>query len=314
MKRLFLLPLMALAAWGQTGSYLPLDTGNHWVYRATGRINAPLTVDVGEKQVVDGREYYQITGLVPNLSGETVIVRYNEDGKLVRHRNGEDLLLADFGAAEGSSYTSYMLTECPAQATIQSRSAHYDAPSGSFDSGIDIRYGQSNCRDAGLEQEIFLPNIGMVRRVNQTFAGPVTYDLAYARVGGVEIAPPQVSFRLNLDQAVYRLTDTFAPVTMQVRIDLRNSTATPLPLVFPSGQDFDLLIRDHDGKGVYRWSADKIFVAMVREIAFRGEKNWFVEVPLSGLQLAPGRYAVEATLATADEATHFLAAATFVVE
>lgn len=73
-------------------------------------------------------------------------------------------------------------------------------------------------------------------------------------------------------------------------------------LVFPSGQDFDLLLRNDKGEVVYQWSAGKFFPEAVRRLPFGpGEKNFAFSVPLSdkeGKPLAVGRYVAEAWLAT----------------
>ena len=160
-----------------------------------------------------------------------------------------------------------------------------------------------------IRDRYFLPYVGLVRRTMTTIAGPVSYDLIYARMGGVTyVAEREVSFQLSLDRAVY-YADFMPPVDprrsvpqMTARLTLRNTHPEPLPLTFPSGQSYDLVLKTEDGKEVYRWSEGKAFTqALRRETLALGERNYVIVVPLAdkaGKTLPEGRYLAEAWLTT----------------
>jgi hypothetical protein len=48
-----------------------------------------------------------------------------------------------------------------------------------------------------------------------------------------------------------------------LRVDLRGGS--PLTLTFPSGQEYDLRLRDSDGTTLWTWSADKVFPQVVHQ-------------------------------------------------
>jgi hypothetical protein len=92
---------------------------------------------------------------------------------------------------------------------------------------------------------------------------------------------------------------------LNARISLRNTLAAPVILEFPSGQDFDLALKNEKGEVVWRWSADKGFIALFRRVEFGpGERNWTAKIPLTqeGKPLPAGKYVVEAELSTAGTA------------
>ena len=76
---------------------------------------------------------------------------------------------------------------------------------------------------------------------------------------------------------------------------LRHTSQEPLRLDFSSGQTFDVSVVDEKDVPVYRWSADKSFIAALQSIEVTGERNWSALIPAIR---APGRYTVEAWLTT----------------
>ena len=82
----------------------------------------------------------------------------------------------------------------------------------------------------------------------------------------------------------------------EISLTLEHSGAKPLTIVFPSSQDFDFSIWDSRGNSVYTWSADKIFLPVVRRIEFSGKRTWTVPLPME--RLTPGKYLVDGWLVT----------------
>lgn len=111
-------------------------------------------------------------------------------------------------------------------------------------------------------------------------------------------ADEETSFRLSLRGS-------------EITLALEHSGAKPLVLVFPTSQDFDFSIWDSRGNPVYTWSADKIFLPVVRRIDFLGKRTYNVPLPIENL--APGRYLVDGWLTT-EEGRVFRAAVPLVIE
>ncbi|MCS7316464.1 MAG: BsuPI-related putative proteinase inhibitor, partial [Bryobacterales bacterium] len=163
--------------------------------------------------------------------------------------------------------------------------------------------------EAGIERELFLPYIGMVHR-SQKAGGSAraTYDLIYSRTGGVTVlSAPELSFALVIDRAVYS-ANLMPPVdparavpVMTARLTLRNTTGVPLELVWPSGQRYDLQIRNERGELLWRWSDGKAFILLFSQESFTGERNYVELIRLGdgiGRPWPAGRYVLEGWLAT----------------
>lgn len=288
-------------AGGATPDYLPLDLGNQWIYRAGAQT---MTVEVVRTE----RGYSVVRGFP---AGE-VWLRMDDGGTLYAYDppSGREQVWAAFNAPEGAEYDT-VIDPCSRRARIASREARYSGPVGEFQrEALRIVYPPSGCADAGITEEFYLPWVGLVRRTITTIAGPVTYELIYAQLGGVTfISGPGVSFGLTLDRPVYYV-NLMPPVDplrvvpeMTLRMTLRNWTGTPLELVFPSGQSYDVAIRNAKDEVVYRWSDGKAFTMVFRNetLAPRQERHYVVTTRLADKDAKPlpqGRYTTEAWLTT----------------
>jgi len=275
----FLLSLSALAA---AQEYFPLQVGNQWVYRPTGRVAGdPQVVEAVQAGQFGGRTYTQLRGWFGS-----VWVRTAEDGSLYAYdaAGGTEKLWTSFGQAPFTSG----VPPCDQPARVVSTAARYSGPIGSFSNALQIDYSAGGCADAGLEQDLYLPWVGLVQRRTTTIAGPVTYDLVYARLGVTEISAPERAFTVGLDQAVY------SGNRMLARLTVRNTHSTPLRLDFSSSQRYDFAIRDEKGSTVYTWSADKLFLAVMGSESISGQKTWTLVIPLD--QIPAGTYTAEGWL------------------
>jgi hypothetical protein len=269
--------------------YYPLSRGNQWVYRARGPAGAAYLAEVTSDTESIGNAVYSV---VEGLPGGTVRLRVREDGMLVAYdaEARQERVWAAFGAPERSVYQPEFDT-CTGAGTVVSRSASYHGQLGDSESGLRVAFAPGKCADAGRQEELYLPYIGSTGWTESTIAGPRTFDLVYARIGGVTVlSAPEAAFGVSMNSGA----DGW-----MARISLRHTLPQPLRLTFRSAQTFDLVIRDAKNAIVYQWSRGRIFAASVREAVFApGEKNWIVVGPRA--PLAQGTYTAEATLETVE--------------
>lgn len=284
-----LLFFTAIAAAGQ--DYFPLQQGNQWVYRQTVGVGTSegWTIDAGDTQSFAGNEYFRLNGFPQRTplwvrQAGSRLVFYDQDA-------GRERPWVDFGAAINDRFPAE-IDPCNSTASIAERGVEVKLAIGTFADALRITYLPS-CADAGITEEIYVPGIGLAKRTYTTIAGPRTYELAYARVGGFTVVSEgEHSFYLTLDKAAYpRGTAILA------RITLRNTTGRALRLTFPSGQDFDIVIRNSAGQQVWRWSDGRAFTQAVRILDFEGERNWVEDI---ALDLPAGDYTATASLAITD--------------
>jgi hypothetical protein len=268
--------------------YFPLQTGNQWIYRVDeGPVKELRIAEVLRAETVDDREYFVYRA----IDGRTTRVRLNEQNQLVQwNADGSESIWADFDAGEGASFPA-AFDDCTGRGHIRTRTEAVEMLGRTWEGGMRVQYDAASCADAGVTEDLYLPALGLAERTYQSFTGPRRYKLVYARIGNASVVTSgQYSFRVNLDQRTYA-----ARQILNVRMTLENWTKEPLQLQFNSGQSFDFAIRNEAGDTVYVWSADKLFLAVVREEEIRGEKNW---TATQELELRPGEYVLEAWLTT----------------
>jgi hypothetical protein len=294
---LFLTLQMASAA----PDYFRFEPGSSWVYRAEGRSDS-FTIQVGVTGVLhNGHVHYRVTGYVD----EPVLAYRNESNGALYYLDPEtdqDVLLTSVERNDLVWFNANK-RKCDQLGQGQPELVPFAGPAGRFPNALLIRYRTLGCADAGVDEERYVENIGMVQRTLQTFAGPVVYNLVHASVGAVSLSEaPNTSFRVGL-----------RPVEGKHLVaDLRLTAAlSSVRLTFPTSQEYDVVLRTVDGAALWRWSAGRFFTqtATVKSVA---NLNYQVEVPLviDGKPLETGTYVVEAWLTTLPE-RQFAAAAEY---
>lgn len=284
--RTSILSLLASAAlFAQVPDYLPLQAGNTWVYRSKA---GSFTVETGQPSTFGGNEYFSVRGFP---SAPELWLRNTPEGRIMKWDSvvGQERIWLDTSTPAGA-YSPTSVDRCTAASRIESREAKYEGPVGEFTTVLAVSYIAGPCGDAGLIADYFLPWVGLLRRVEQSIAGPRSYDLIYARLGGVTvISAPESGFGLSLTQT---------HGSLDARLALRHTGPEPLTLNFSTSQQFDLQVFDESGKVVYQWSEGRGFLQVLTTLTVSGEKLWFVEIPPD--RLPPGRYAIRAWLTTSD--------------
>ncbi|MBL8178708.1 MAG: hypothetical protein JNK48_28800 [Bryobacterales bacterium] len=300
-SRVALFAALSAAAFG--GDFFPLANGNSWTYRESSSGHT-ITVRVGTPLATQsGRVYHTLTG----YGVRPLLVRNDENQRLMYYDadSSREFLLTSF-VADGQTWVAPE-RECPQQGHTQARRVPHNGPSGSWERNLEIRYSTSICNDSGLDHELYAENVGMVRRVVQSFLGLRAYELVYARVGSAVIEGGDrgrftIAAISNHVQRVWQVT---------LRVDMGLSPS--IRVRFPSSQDYDLVLRDSNGKIVYTWSADKAFLFMERSVNIGTGFTATVNVPYPANADPAMVYSLEAFLTTAPGEPKFAATAAVTV-
>ena len=237
------------------GNYMPIAPGNNWHYRSS-MSGETLVVQVGQVgYMMGGQVYYKLRGYTP----QELFVRASESGDLYYFDEELDreLLLTSFQPTSNFWFHAPQRI-CEQEFQPQLKRVDYQGPAGSYNnSALLLHYRSFACADAGVEEERYAENVGMVRRVSTTIAGPVTYELVRASVGPLAISErPSVSFSVNLRQLPDRLI---------ANLHLDVSGGSPVRLVFPSAQEYEVVLRDSSGQQIWRWSDGLAFAQAVHK-------------------------------------------------
>jgi hypothetical protein len=157
---------------------------------------------------------------------------------------------------------------------------------------------EGGCPDAAFDEELYVANVGLVRRTVSVLSGPRVYELVRARVGNLMMTADPVAYaQLMLPRTLFQPIEASGsiriPVTLRVGVFRMGG---PVKLRFPSSQRFDAALRNAAGEQVYRWSLDKIFLPVVFEEWFEGEREYsfWIELPALGSSIPDGIYELEA--------------------
>ncbi|MEO8592546.1 MAG: BsuPI-related putative proteinase inhibitor [Candidatus Solibacter sp.] len=281
--------IAVLAGVASGADFFPLATGNTWTYK-DAKFGQTLTVRVGLPFLINDKVYYSLRG----YTDTQLLVRKDERGQLVYldEDRQQDLLLTFFEPFE--NWWESPGRTCAQWGLTSGKRGQHEGPAGSFPDVLEVRYRTFTCADAGTQLEQFAENIGMVRRVEQSFTGPRTLDLVSARVGKLRLdTAPTGQFRVTAE-----------PVGDQLAITLALETPEALKLQFGSGQEYDVAVRDEQGNVVWRWSNDKAFTQALHERVVSGLWLIAVNAPLPQSK----SYTVQGWLTTLGDAPYFAAA------
>jgi hypothetical protein len=288
---------ISLAAPLAAADFFPLRTGSYWTYRDAAS-GAAFTVRVGLPVFANQNEYHMLRG----YGAEPLLVRINEFGNLVHYdeETRTELMITAFELAGGAQFEAHK-RECPEWGRAKERRGFHEGPAGRW-SVLEIEYQPYACADAGDQLEQFAENIGLVRRVVNTIAGPRTYDLVYARVGNQTIeSNPSGGFTVSAAPAAGRGWIATLRVALPPGDAIRVS--------FPTSQEYEVKLRDESGRILWTWSADKLFLQAFHEVNLSGGWTAQVEVPSPpAVPEDPHRYIIEAYLTTAPGEPQFAAA------
>jgi hypothetical protein len=301
---MLLLGVGGLMAESAAPQFFPLSFGNRWMYRSTSTAET-REITVGTPVMTNGLVYWRVTG----YAAEPVYMRVAKDGSLyVLDESMESEVLA----TRFSGYESYLtpIAECPHLAQPVEERVPAEGPSGMQAAAAEIRYQSMGCADTGLIGELYIENLGLVRRTVQTLIGPREFELVSARVGPITFeAQPDVAFRLVLERdQIERPANEPGELRASLALSVRSQ---PLRLRFPSGQRYDLEIKDGSGRTLALWSSGRFFTQEISEIV-AGDLRYTVAMPLTGIdgqRLPDGTYRVHAWLTTEGAERRFAASA-----
>jgi len=248
-------PLMELA-------HFPLNPGSEWTYTNgqksyTVKVSSSSSSGMGREADCHQLENY----LFPFIEGVDKVRTFPPGEVTDCAGQGINGLWYRFWGMEGSRswiFSPNTLVPCVSgsRVTMVSSTDSVETPAGLFDECIHLVF-YSTCRDNGITDEYFAPGVGLVRRVVTTFAGPVVYDLASARLRCTK-GRWGLGMEVSINQPVY-FNNWMPPVAdpspqMKARLLLYNATKTVVALEYPTSQRFDFVVYDLSGQEWMRWS------------------------------------------------------------
>jgi hypothetical protein len=265
--------------------FFPLTPGNTWTLRSAS--GARHEVRVGfTLRAKDDQAFYHLTG----YRSEGSWLRRDARGQLLWLEPETEVpeLLTSFEPSK-DGYNTH-LGACAQTARVQEERVEWGAPGRQLPA-LKIQY-EGGCPDNAITEELYLENIGLVRRVVSTFAGPVTFYLQEARVGNlIYLHQAGVFFDMSLPSGTLKSDNGEVLTKITLRLSARDSE--PIRLLYSSGQQYEFKLFNRSGDLVWKWSQDRVFIPAVSE-DFVLDRTWERNVLMEGV--APGEYTLEGSL------------------
>jgi hypothetical protein len=266
------MPAMAQApASAPLPALFPLEVGNQWQFETEDGRHS-FTISVGIPEIHNDRPYFSVAGYGYGSKREKLLVRQAEDGSLhtLDEATGQDALLTSFTHVPGGAFDSRLGT-CEEMGRVDAAPVPWHYGAESVAAAVAIRYQTIGCADLGLGEELYVENLGLVRRTMNTMIGPLDFRLVYARVGKLVYrtgASSTLSLDLDRTHVARAPGERQPPVRITMRYAIEPLTAGSLR--FRSGQLYDFFLVDSNGNEVWRYSDQEGFIQPIMEIPFAG--------------------------------------------
>lgn len=170
--------------------HFPLGIGFRWVYLVQGVGESHTReVRVLMPENPSDRAGFPIQGYLGGLQA-THLIKSGDDSSIVETgAGGVEYLWYRFGAEVGESWVMRIgpggSADCEdgVTLTMAAKDEVVSVPAGEFRDVIRIDRQRLLCADAGIVSEWFAPGVGLIRRVEESIAGPVTSELTEAHLG-----------------------------------------------------------------------------------------------------------------------------------
>jgi hypothetical protein len=264
--------------------------------------------------------YYPLRGYF--RMDETRPVRATPFGTVVEQGpDGERNLWYELDAQVGESWTMRVAPPLPpcedgTVLTMSARNEVVSVPAGDFGRVLRVDRLASQCADAGIVSEWFAPEVGLIRREEQTIAGPVISELVHAELGNEVWPVSTYTTALHLSGARY-VNNLMPPIDPDGLPHVRGfflmanrAAKEPAELVFSGCKSLILEVRNAEGVVVRRvevndggcCECDSLVTVDLSKEPLRLPFD-FILADQEGKPLPDGLYSVGALLNTQDAET-----------
>jgi hypothetical protein len=297
---LFLGLLSSLSILSAAEPFFPMQQGNFWEYRTP-----------------DGKHSFRVGGFTPLSTGSHVYFFVNGFGPqqlVIREELGVGLKLYDQETGADTLFTSLDPDRDPnflapdrgcgfVTGRVHADRVAEATPTGYYASMLMVTYDTPACGEPVVASELYVANIGMVRRVVKIGEETRQYDLVAARVGGQVILS---NTQTNLTALTWQ-EPRQGDAVLRFRLETLPGLAARTAMHFATSQRYDLIIRDQSGRKLWQYSDG---MAFLQAIGQSDSANFEILVPLEDLPggtIAQGVYQVDAWITTIEANPRFAA-------
>lgn len=298
LARLALVSLFAVATTASANTYLNLKPTDSAVYMNG---NGQMTyLSLTASNVTGWIKYSEFLG-----SGERFVWTSpaNEAVYLFNQEKRSSEKLVNFADPVGTRY-SFTLGACTNGGTLAQKGISMNTAAGTFNNVIRMTFS-NNCADAGTGEAWFAPQVGVIKWSTQSIIGPVTQELAGAKVGSKTygIAALQSAMKLSPSFSASHVVLNGTTQQASANIKVTNTGNHDMTLHFASGQEFEISLIDRNHQVLNTWGARVRFIQGEHNVVIAAGKSQDFGGALDlqnldGNQLSAGQYTLRIELKT----------------
>jgi len=243
---------------GEGITHFPLHAGSEWVYEKRDAFGTESTWRVTLSEPEAGAEAgFELRGYF----GERHVVKHDSDGAVTElSADGNSSVWYRLGTSVGSTWTLECGEGCVgcldhASARLASHSELVRVPAGEFPDALRVDY-TCDCMDAGLVSEWFAEGVGLIKRLEQSIAGPIESVLLRANVGGIVLPDHPAATSLTLDETRISIAGSAGKPRITGAFRVHDQTSDSLTFEFEGCVSAALVLIDEAGQVVLEGRAD----------------------------------------------------------
>ncbi|MEK6883683.1 MAG: BsuPI-related putative proteinase inhibitor, partial [Nanoarchaeota archaeon] len=168
--------------------YFPMQVGNKWNYNLKWDLDVDWEIEITGIENIADTPYFTFDNYsFVHSRYELNKFRRDENGNILTRQNGIENVLYKFPAPEDSTW-NFRDWLARKERTDNILYNGVTVPAGTFENLITISFTR-DAPDASYIAEQFAPNVGLVRRISDSIAGPRIMELQGAFVNGKYIPP-----------------------------------------------------------------------------------------------------------------------------
>ncbi len=260
-------------------NYFPIREGNIWIYSLDMFSKEEyIIVETikGENKIFFKNYFFAKEKLEFERQGNYVYIN-TEKGKFLIYKFEEDGIwhIPEFISIDPPCLNDSYLG-------VVEKGFTFSSPAGNFTNCIRILW-DTPCYDAGILEEVFAPNVGLIRRVVNSLFGPLSYELIYASVDGVIYGELSYSFSGGVFPGLVKGENI-------INFEFKNNSSKEIVLTFPTSQTYDFILQNQNGDILYRWSEGKSFLEVITAKTIPPLGKWEEVIKVSFPEVDQGIY------------------------
>jgi Intracellular proteinase inhibitor len=180
--------------------------------------------------------------------------------------------MVNFADPVGTKY-SFSLGACTTGATLAQKGLRMTTAAGVAQNVVRLTFS-AKCFDGGVGEAWFAPQVGLVKWVEQSIVGPVTFEMTDGKIASRTFGVvPATALKSSASFPVTEVAVNAGVVNGGATLNLTNTSNVDMVLHFTSGQEFEISLIDANNQVVNTWSKNIRFIQGGHDVVIAAGKT-----------------------------------------